>query len=568
MKSLLFALTTIVVVPVLARLSDGKVVFHQEAKNWIGKPASGFHFNKDAPAQLRFGSSEKNPIKKEEQEMVFDLSSVTEGSSFHVSFYVCDDKKTVCEEHNYDYTLKAGKVQNGAAAATAKTAPAGKAEASKATAEKKSAKLHYNHHGFIENDIEGALQLAKKQKKRLLVDYGAPWCPACVRLETEVFGTKEFKKATASLIKVALNADMMTNKSFGEKYEIKALPTLLVLDQEGHELHRSLDFKPAKILAQELRTAQKNQELVTDLEKKAQGGDKAAQARMAEVAFNKMDFETAVKWYEKLPEKKNDPFYAYSEISVWQEKNESDAKNRDGYVQVLKKWIAAMPDSFTAISARNDWADLFKNEKELPADVKTELEKNKTRLASLAGDEAATTKLFQEWKVSDIKPFEKEEILSQWLKTVKALKQDEETKQVTALLQESLKAKKFDTVRAGEIMTAQQYWREAGMKAEEEQWLKKLTQAYPDSYVYHMRLARFYMRNKDYALALPEAEKAVELGADLRIHNLQMLAQIQKELNQREQARKSIERALALPEAKLDRYKSVAQSLEELKKSL
>ncbi|MEK2644393.1 thioredoxin family protein [Bdellovibrio sp. BCCA] len=547
-----------------ARLSDGKATLQVEKTKLVGHVATGFHFNKDAPASIVIAGQESAPIKKEEKELIFDLSKA-EGKALQVSFYVCDDKKTVCEEHKYDYMLKSGKLTADAGSAVAPTG----AEAGAAPQEKtvKSDKVHVNSHGFIENNIEAALAKANKEKKLVLVDYGAPWCPACVRLETEVFGTKAFKGATKKLVKVALNSDLAVNKAFGDKYKIKALPTLLILNAQGEELYRSLDFKPAQTLSKELTAALKKTTSLVELEKQAEAGDRTAQMKMAENAFNKLDMATAVKWYGKLQDKS--AFYAYAEMGLWAEKNENDKKNRDGYIQVLKKWIAQDPNSYTAASARNDLAALYTEDKKaLPEDVKTELNKNLELLPSIAGSAQKSHDFFVAWNVSDLKPFEQEEVMSVWLSSAKALKKDDIAKQIVTQLQDLLKKKDLSAKRPGEIMTGQSYFRTAGLKAEEEAWLVKLVEAYPDTYVYHMRLARFYSRNKEHAKALPEAAKAVELGPEWRLQNLQLLAQTQKELNQKEEAKKSIERALALPEAKLERYKKIAQSLEELKKTL
>ena len=37
---------------------------------------------------------------------------------------------------------------------------------------------------------------AKKEKRLILADFSARWCPGCVRLENEVLGSREFKKLT------------------------------------------------------------------------------------------------------------------------------------------------------------------------------------------------------------------------------------------------------------------------------------------------------------------------------------------------------------------------------------
>ena len=47
--------------------------------------------------------------------------------------------------------------------------------------------------GWMGN-IEKALEIAKKEKKQVLIDFtGSDWCPPCIALKKNVFDSKEFK---------------------------------------------------------------------------------------------------------------------------------------------------------------------------------------------------------------------------------------------------------------------------------------------------------------------------------------------------------------------------------------
>lgn len=562
MKFILITLLSFFTAVSFARLSDGKVQFKVVKGVLVGDVSAGFHFNKEAPANLVLMDSKREiqPSKKEEKGLAFPVADVG-ANAFTANFYVCDDKKTVCEEHVVAMAVKNGKVEligMGVPVEKVKEQPA----------LKKGAKVETNSHGFIENDLAAALELAKQKKQLVLVDYGAPWCPACVRYETEVFGTKEFAKATKNVVKLYLNADKAVNKEFGKNYNIKALPTLLVLNAQGEEIYRSLDFKPADVIAKELTPHLKKKTVNwAKLEEQANKGDKKARQALAERAFVMLDYEAAAKWYALLGQ--NDSFHATSEIAVWSERFEADkALNEAQYVAVLKKWIQALPESYVALTSRIDLANVYAdNKKSVPDDVKAELEKNVSLAQGLLASDAKMTQMWKE-AASDFAPYYKEEVLSNLISTYGLLDKKDDKAKAIAELRTLLEKKSLSADRPGEVLAGLTYFRKVEWTAKEEQWLLDLDKAHPGTYAYPMKLARFYMRNKNYDKALPYADLAVQRGEELRFSNLKTLAEVQKELKQKDAARKSIESALALPEAKLEKYQSVTKSLEEMKKAL
>jgi thiol-disulfide isomerase/thioredoxin len=562
MKSFLIVLVSLIGSVGFARLSDGKVQFKVVKGVLSGEVSPGFHFNKEAPANLVLMESKKEvaPSTKEEKALAFSLADVG-ANSFTANFYVCDDKKTVCEEHMVAMSVKNGKVE-----LLGMGVPVEKIKEQSAL--KKGAKLEMNSHGFVDNNLEGALALAKQKKQLLIVDYGAPWCPACVRFETEVFGTKEFAKLTKNTVKLYLNADKAANKEFGKNYNIKALPTLLILNAKGDEIYRSLDFKPTAVLAKELTPHLKKTNVNwAKLEEQANKGDKKAQRTLAERAFAMLDYEAASKWYALLGE--NDSFYATSETSLWAERFDADkVLNESKYVEVLNKWIKALPDSYIAMTSRVDLANVYaENKKSIPVEVKAELTKNIELAKSVLTSEEKMATMWKE-AATDFAPYYKEEVLSYMISTYGLLDQNAEKAKTIAELRDLLEKKTLTADRPGEVLMGLTYFKKVEWTAREEQWLLDLDKTHPGTYAYPMKLARFYMRNKSYDKALPYADLAVQRGEELRFSNLKTLAEVQKELKQKDAARKSIETALALPEAKLERYQSVTKSLEEMKKAL
>ncbi len=95
-------------------------------------------------------------------------------------------------------------------------------------------------------DLDKALELAKKEKKPLLVEFtGSDWCPPCIAMRKNVFSKKEFvEKASKDFILVELdfpNGDKELKKKndpHAKKYKIEGFPTVILLDHEGKEFSR------------------------------------------------------------------------------------------------------------------------------------------------------------------------------------------------------------------------------------------------------------------------------------------------------------------------------------------
>jgi thioredoxin-related protein len=102
-------------------------------------------------------------------------------------------------------------------------------------------------------DYAAALKAAKKDHKMLLLDFtGSDWCPYCIQLTKEVFGTPEFARWVSNkFLLVELDypnekpqtaAVKQQNKQMKDKYAITGYPTVIILDSDEKELARSIGY--------------------------------------------------------------------------------------------------------------------------------------------------------------------------------------------------------------------------------------------------------------------------------------------------------------------------------------
>jgi len=86
---------------------------------------------------------------------------------------------------------------------------------------------------FVEPNWAKAIEQAKKEKKMIFVDAYTTWCGPCRMLKQNTFPDKAagdfFNK---HFINIALDMERGDGLAFAEKYQIRAYPTLLIMDAD------------------------------------------------------------------------------------------------------------------------------------------------------------------------------------------------------------------------------------------------------------------------------------------------------------------------------------------------
>lgn len=116
-------------------------------------------------------------------------------------------------------------------------------------------------------DVRAANVQAAKEGKAVLISFvGSDWCPWCIKLNQEVFSQPEFEAYAAKYL-VLVEVDFpkhkplspeqqKVNAGWASQYKVDGFPTVVFLDREGREVHRS-GYKPggAKLFLQNASAA-------------------------------------------------------------------------------------------------------------------------------------------------------------------------------------------------------------------------------------------------------------------------------------------------------------------------
>jgi len=107
-----------------------------------------------------------------------------------------------------------------------------------------------------ENKISEALKRAASENKLVLLDFFRPDCEACRSMEDAVFPNTELQMyIDKHFVPVKFISGADADQFY--RYDVKAEPAFLVLDQEGNEVFRKIGYFEADLLIEKLEKARK-----------------------------------------------------------------------------------------------------------------------------------------------------------------------------------------------------------------------------------------------------------------------------------------------------------------------
>lgn len=517
-----------------ARLTDDQVLFKTTDNKIEITTKAGFHLNAEAPATATFDAMEALTKPMTKTEKLFVFQAPPKAKKAKLSFYVCDDKKTACEQHQKDLVLSAG-------ASTEKI---------KASTEVASAAQD-----------EKIATVASSDKPTLLI-FSAPWCPACIRMHTEVYNQKNVQAIFKKVEIKEINIDLPENVQLSDKYHVKAIPTLILVNQQNQEVTRWLDYQPAGLFAKQLGEKIKNSAALAELEKKAVLGDAAAISAMGMNAYNALNCEEAIKWFSLSKKIVDLDYKLAAEVSCAEDKDQTEQ------LGALQKAITMTLSKMDKYRWTTDWIEKLKEQKALSDQAKIKAKATIEIFSELLKDDKALSEAFADSTAGEVGRYAKEEVLLMKARLQAALDQEKEQKETFKAVIQQVHKKTYTTDKPGEMLLGIAYLKEAGEKETVEKMYQQLLTKYPNTYVYHEKHARFLLKEKNLEPALSEVDTALKYteGNEPQLYLLK--ANIFSAMKDKKSAISILDQALAFDKISHQKYKKTLASIEKLKKEL
>lgn len=514
----------------------------------------GFHFNLKAPNQLSGGDGPAvKAVVNEKQVLEFTIPKERSLKGLSASLYVCDDANTFCDIERI---------------ALAEAAQPAVAAASPAAG---GASLgHADRDGFYHHDFAALVARAGREKKLILAEFAARWCPGCRRLAADVLPNKGFRQATLKMLKFHADMDLVETFDLAKRYAVKGVPTVLVLDSSGEEIARMVDYRrPAEavafIKAVEAKPVNLEKFKAEVASPKATESDLLLAGRRLLAAGQ---FDEAMALFKRVTPAPSELLQARIERAENAQKSQPSDENRKALRQALVDALKSESETLRALLWRGQLAALEDSGSKARADEVAAGEALTRKLLAL--EPAQLEKRLTSELVGEYVGLERFLVAVMWAELLGDL--DDHASDGKASWRQAAelgKAAGISTAQAGPGLRYLIVLVAAEKFAEADQWCVSLIKNEPEN--------KDLLRRRQVILnALKKFDEAAKVGEESRRYAegrmefavIENLAKSYIGLGKAETAKVLLDQTLARPELKLEKMKSQQARLEQLRRSL
>jgi thiol:disulfide interchange protein DsbD len=114
----------------------------------------------------------------------------------------------------------------------------------------------YGQVAWIRNYSE-AQKIAVADAKPIFIDFYADWCTWCHKLDREVYSDPDFIRFLQAYVPLRIDIeDPAEGKELAGRFQVQTLPTIMILDTDGHALNRIGGYRNASDLIADISSIQ------------------------------------------------------------------------------------------------------------------------------------------------------------------------------------------------------------------------------------------------------------------------------------------------------------------------
>ena len=159
--------------------------------------------------------------------------------------------------------------------------------------------------GSWQPPLDEALKTAAARHAPVLIEFHAPWCYSCYYMQRNVLNGAEWDKARRQAVLVDLDADAPEGAYWEKQLVVKALPSYVVLNDEGQELGRILGEQTRAEFYRQLELIMARTASLDEVRDKVRDGGGASLRAAHEVLkayYARNDADGALAWRASLPQ--------------------------------------------------------------------------------------------------------------------------------------------------------------------------------------------------------------------------------------------------------------------------
>lgn len=95
-------------------------------------------------------------------------------------------------------------------------------------------------------EFEPAVSRARVEGTEVLLVFGAKWCVWCQKFSRDILPNQRIASSLSARKATVVRVDVDKRRDISERYGVKTLPTMVLVDSEGRELRRMSGFATVK----------------------------------------------------------------------------------------------------------------------------------------------------------------------------------------------------------------------------------------------------------------------------------------------------------------------------------